>query len=709
MSIHTWHLLGVAVPYVLIATALWGLASGAIKDAVAAGSLPARTAVGGVSLPTVPLAYVLGFASVAFIYGCALDRNHMGAAIGQDPHAVAPGADAFLYALAAASWLSATLLLLPYRWLRRRTRELLAAPADRDRAEARYRLLAEHLTDLVAHHEPDGRYEWLSDSAEAILGYRPHELVGRDPYELFHPDDAERIRTDSHDRILAGSETDTLIRYRIRRKDGRYVWLESLTEPIRDAAGAIVRLQVTSRDVTERQAVEDELHRRAHHDALTGVANRLLFTLRLDALVEAARQGAEADFAVLYLDLDRFKAINDTFGHEAGDTLLVAVARRLEAATRPCDTVARIGGDEFAVLLAGVRTPAEAEAAAARVDAALRVPVEVGGAERDVTASIGVARGHGGHATSGELLREADLAAYAAKAAGRAGPSRAGGWAVFTPALREASDRRLRLEADLARAVERGELRVAYQPLVELAGGALHGVEALVRWQHPTLGLLAPDAFVAIAEETGVIGELDRWVMAEGLAQLGRWEAALGRPLDLALSVNCSARDLHEPRFADGVRALVADAGRDVRLTLEITESLLVDDPRRAAAVLQALSHDGVRLAMDDFGTGYSSLSVVHALPVDVVKVDRAFVQRMLEDDTAHEMVRTVVGFARALGTEIVAEGIETPAQLDALRALGCDYGQGYLFARPLAPPDLAALLAAPPTWAPLWAPSRAV
>ena len=696
MSIHTWHLLGVAVPYVLIATALWGLSAGAIKDAVRIGSIPERTrlrlAGRDVEVPTVPLAYGLGFLAVAFIYGCALDRNHMSAAIGMDPHAVVPGADAFLYGLAAASWLSATLLLLPYRWLRRGTRALLTAPADRDRAEARYSLLASHLTDLVCQHQPDGRYEWLSDSVEAILGYTPDELLGRDPYELFHPDDRARIRAESHTQILNGAQTDTLIRYRIRHKHGHYVWLESLTEPICDASGEILHLQVTSRDVTERQAIEADLLHRAHYDALTGLANRVLFTLRLDALVETSRaEGRDGQFAVLYLDLDRFKTINDTLGHGAGDDLLFQFAGRLRGATRGDDTVARIGGDEFAIVLEGADAADAAVSTAKRIDRALRDPFELDGAPRSVTASIGVATGRADHETAGEVLREADLAAYAAKAGGRAR------WAAFTPALREASDRRLRIEADLDGAVQRGELRMAYQPIVRLDTGTLHGVEALIRWEHPELGLLYPDTFISIAEETGRIHELDRWAMAEGLDQLERWDAAAGRTLDLSLSVNCSAGDLHAPSFVSSVQALIAGGpDRARRLVIEITESLLVDDPQRATTALDALHADGVRFSMDDFGTGYSSLSVVHALPVDAVKIDRAFVRRMHEDESAHEMVQTIIGFGRMLGTRIVAEGIETRAQLDALRALECDYGQGYLFDRPVSAERIGALLRTP-------------
>lgn len=700
----------------LIASALWGLAAGAIKDAVRQGALSPTTRLGtgkvGWTVSTVPLAYVAGFGAVAFIYGCALDRHHMGAAIGTDPHAIAPGADAFLYGLSIASWISAALLLGPYRWLRRKTKELLAAGTERDHATTRYRLLAEHITDLVSHHTPDGRYEWLSPSVEDLLGYTPEQLVGTDPYDLYHPEDAVRIQAEAEVRRTSDAPASRVTRYQIRCHNGDYIWFESLTEPILDSKGRLVRFQVTSRDVTERQEFEDELHRRAHHDPLTGLANRVLFTLRLDALVEFERiqfadedpEPGESRFAVLYLDLDRFKAINDTLGHAAGDELLVQVADRLRDSTRAFDTVARIGGDEFAVLLEEVDVETAAIDAAKRIERALREPFNLDGTIRSISASIGIAFGQPGHTNAGDVLREADLAAYAAKERGR------DGWALFTPALREASDRRCRLEADLSEAVGRGQLVVAYQPIIRLADGGFHGVEALVRWNHPTLGLLAPESFIDIAEETGQIIDLDHWVMAEALDQLRRWETEAGHPLALELAVNCSARDIDDPQYAWSVRSLLAATSLGAnRLVVEITESLVVDDPRRVAAVLSALrDQDGVRFAMDDFGTGYSSLSAIHALPVDKIKVDRAFVQRMHEDETALGMVRTVIGFAQTLGMRAVAEGVETPRQLVSLHEMGCEYAQGFLFSRPLTPEGVSTVIREGGPWARYW-PSTSV
>ena len=689
MSALSWHLLGV-IPYVVIATALWGLGAGAVKDAVEAGTLPARLAVGRTTVPTTLLAYVAGFGVVVFAYGCVYDRSHVTAILGDSP-----------YSLLLAAWVPALLLVLTYRRIRRATCKVFQAPCQRDQALARYQLLVEHISDLVSHHDLEGRYEWLSPSTRQCLGYEPSDLVGTDPYHLVHPDDADRVRAEGLSAIREGLESIAVSRYRIQKKDGTFVWFESLMEPIRNASGEIVRVQVTSRDVTERQAFEDELHRRAHHDPLTGLANRVLFTLRLDAVVEFAELtgGGENGFAVLYLDLNRFKAVNDTLGHAAGDELLVEVARRLRTSTRALDTVARIGGDEFAVLIEDADVEDAAVQAAKRIREALREPFHLAGRTRSLSASIGIAVGRPSHASAGDVLREADLAAYEAKADGR------DGWALFTPVLREASDRRRKIEADLERAICENELVVAYQPIIQLDSGKLHGVEALVRWDHPELGMISPESFLGVAEETGLVVDLDHWVMAESLRQLGRWEREVGRELNLKVAVNCSAIDIHDPQFAWGVRSLLdaSPAGRG-NLVVEITESLLVDDPLRVAGVLQDLTETaGVEFSMDDFGTGYSSLSVVHSLPVSKVKIDQAFVRRMHEDGAALGMVKAVIGFARTMDTRIVAEGIETPRQLIDLRALGCEYGQGYLFAKPLRPEQLGWYLQQGGPWLKHW------
>jgi diguanylate cyclase (GGDEF)-like protein len=447
----------------------------------------------------------------------------------------------------------------------------------------------------------------------------------------------------------------------------------------------------------------DRLYHQAHHDALTDLPNRLLFADRLEeAIARAKAEDASGDcstFAVLFLDLDRFKVVNDSLGHTAGDRLLQEVAKRLQQELRPCDTVARIGGDEFAVLLCDLPDPTHAERVAERICKALRVPVRIDGQDLFAGASIGIVAGRPDHDNADAVLREADLAMYEAKAAGR------DGYATFSVDVSDTVSRRLRLEMDLRHAAERGELRAAYQPVVRLSDGALTGFEALVRWQHPEFGVLYPNAFIELAEESGQVALIDRWILEEASRQTTQWREMFDdRPL-LVLNVNCSSRDLIEEGYAEHVRRIL-DAQRFApdRLLLEITESLLVEDTERAAAELQRLRDRGVRFCIDDFGTGYSSLSTLHALPIDTIKVDRSFVNEMDVRSQSRKLVETVVRLGRLLDKSVVAEGIETPAQLAVLRQMGCEFGQGYLFARPLTPEAATALIADTPPWHEHWA-----
>jgi diguanylate cyclase (GGDEF)-like protein len=508
---------------------------------------------------------------------------------------------------------------------------------------------------------------------------------------------------------------------RHRRKDGSAFDVEVASHPL-DWSGRPARL-VLATDVTERTRLEAELTRQALHDPLTGLGNRALFRARVEAaLARAARDGgaaAGAGVAVLFLDLDNFKTVNDSLGHGAGDVLLTTVARRLLSATRGCDAVARLGGDEFAVLLDAVRDPAEAVVVAERVLDALRRPVHLEGAEVAAPASIGIATS--AHADTAEaLLRDADVAMYRAKAHGRAH------YRVFEPAMHAAALTRLQLEGELRRAVERqveqrverrvgrggewhdaapapdggaapdpGAFRVAYQPIVALATGEVRGVEALVRWHHPDRGVVAPGQFVPLAEETGLVVPLGRWVLGEACRQAGEWRRAHPRAAALRVSVNVAERQLRDPALVDDVRAALAAADLPAEaLLLEITEGALMQDPDRAARTLAALRALGVRVAVDDFGTGYSSLGYLQQFPIDVLKIDRAFVaalgaaggarphRRPGVDDAA--LVRAIVHLGQTLALETVAEGIEDAGQAAALDALGCALGQGYHFARPL-------------------------
>jgi diguanylate cyclase (GGDEF)-like protein len=424
----------------------------------------------------------------------------------------------------------------------------------------------------------------------------------------------------------------------------------------------------------ENRALETKLVYQAFHDSLTGLANRALFRDRAEHALARSSRGERV--AVLLLDLDDFKGVNDTLGHGEGDKLLEIVADRLRKATRGCDTIARIGGDEFAVLLEGVPTLDDAIQVVDRITEALSPPIALQGREVTVGASIGVAHARGEENVD-ELLRNADVAMYRAKDEGK------GGHAVFEPGMYAALLERLELASDLGNALERGELHVLYQPIVELDSGCLTGVEALVRWHHPTHDMSSPKTFIPLAEETGLIVPIGRWVLGEACRQGRRWQLSGGRPL--TVSVNVSARQLVDPEFARDVAAALAESQFPAeRLILEITESTLMADSPEALDRLHELKALGVRLAIDDFGTGYCSLSYLQRFPLDILKIDKGFIAQMATNGNDAALASTIVALAATLKLFTVAEGVEDAAQRQQLLALGCDHGQGFLFARPV-------------------------
>ena len=425
----------------------------------------------------------------------------------------------------------------------------------------------------------------------------------------------------------------------------------------------------------ELERANEKLLHDAFHDELTGLANRALFMDRLGVAIARNKRGGEGGFAVLFLDFDRFKIVNDSLGHTVGDALLVELSKRLRGCVRPGDTVARLGGDEFTILLE-VDAVEGAVRTAERVQKALGAPFVLAGHTLHSSASIGVVSHEIGHSRPEDVLRDADIAMYRAKALGRAG------YQIFTREMRARAASLLTLENDLRGAIRKGELDIHYQPIVSVETGLPVGFEALARWTHPAHGFVSPAEFIPIAEEAGLIVELDRWVLREACGQVKRWQDAFPDLPPLSLSVNVSGQGFARADLAERVNGILQDTGFDPRsLKLELTESVLMGSANANFERLKAL---GVALHIDDFGTGYSSLSYLQRFPVDMLKIDRSFIQAMAERPESAELVRTITVMAKNLNLKVTAEGIETVEQLEHLRALGCEYGQGYLFAKPL-------------------------
>ncbi len=585
--------------------------------------------------------------------------------------------------LAAGALLVTVLVVVRQLLAVRENVRLLAENAARQN-EARFRSLVQHSSDVIIVTKPNGAMKFVSPSATRVFGYDPSQLVGQQVSNLLHPDDRERAAAFFRDAARTPDVTGP-VEWSFRQPDGSWLHAEILaTNLLRDPT--VRGIVLNTRDVSERKRLEEQLTHQAFHDPLTGLANRALFRDRVShALALAQRQGHP--ITVLFLDLDDFKKVNDSLGHSEGDRLLIAAAERFLCCARAADTVARLGGDEFAVLIEDVAGSDGRTGLLERLSAAMAHPFTLSGNQIQVTASIGVATATGDETTD-DLLRNADVAMYAAKRRGK-GRSETYESRMYAD-LRE----RLEMEAALRSAIERNELALHYQPIVDIKTGAVYGLEALLRWDHPHYGHLLPQHFIPLAEETGLIVRLGRWVLSESCRQIQRWRHLFPK-LHLSVSVNISGRQLQDAGIAEDLQAaLAASAVSPHVVILEITESVLMQQTESVLERLRQLKGIGVRLAIDDFGTGYASLSYLKRLPVDCLKIDRSLVKGVGYETEDTAIIRAVAGLAHNLGITVTAEGIETQDQLVQLRAVGCDQGQGYFFARPVSADRVPELLA---------------
>jgi diguanylate cyclase (GGDEF)-like protein/PAS domain S-box-containing protein len=549
-----------------------------------------------------------------------------------------------------------------------RLRELRAAGI----VEARYASLIKHASDVIMITNAEGILQFASPAAERTFATHPDEMVGRNLLDRWIDGDNERLAgflaevAATRGRVVGPIEL--VVETGERRSTLECVGSNLMDDP------AIAGLALNFRDVSERKALEEQLRKLAFHDPLTLLANRSLFWNRVEHALTLA-QRSQQQVAVMFLDLDNFKNVNDSLGHDAGDRLLQAAAQRLVKSTRPSDTVARLGGDEFAILLEGIRSEADVERIAVPITAAFNRPLLVDGRETDATASIGAACSQPGDDAE-QLLRKADIAMYNAKAAGKAR------CVLFQPHMQEQLHDRLRLEQDIDLAFLRNEFFVEFQPVVDLTSRELLGVEALVRWQHPQRGVVMPGDFISIAEESGRIVELGRRVLVDACTQIHNWSDSVEAGTGLRVAVNISGRHLQQGDLVADVRHALEVSGLDPgNLVIELTESTIMQNTEVNLERFRELKALGVRLAIDDFGMGYSSLSYLHRFPIDILKIDRAFVSRLTEQDGGPELARAVVMLATTLGLETVAEGIENENQVTTLLDLGCVAGQGFLFA----------------------------
>jgi diguanylate cyclase (GGDEF)-like protein/PAS domain S-box-containing protein len=576
---------------------------------------------------------------------------------------------------------------------------LRAEVVERRRSEEAMRL-SQGRYALAVCGANDGIWDWdfpaesvfYSTRWKSMLGLTETE-VSTSPDEWFnriHPDDLVRVQADL-DLHLAGKSPQFHSEYRMRHKDQQYRWILSRGVAVFDGAGKPLRAAGSQTDITDRKMAEEQLRHDALHDMLTGLANRALLMDRIGYRIRLTHRSKDSLFAVIFLDLDRFKIINDSLGHDAGDKLLVALAERLAIAIRDTDTLsraepdhlARLGGDEFVVLLDSIQSPADAIRICQRIQDALAQPFSINGKEIRISASMGIAVSNGDYQRAEDILRDADTALYTAKNSG------GGRFRIFHSDMHASAMQRLWMESELRRAIDQRELSLLYQPILALGTRKVIEVEALIRWQHPQRGIILPADFIPLAEESGLIFPLGLWVLNEACRQVSRWHADVPELNDLAVGVNVSCRQFARRGTMDAVMNALKETGLEAKyLKLEITETAVMDQVISAIAELNALREIGVQCHLDDFGTGYSSLGYLHQMPIEALKIDRSFVSGLGSDRTGTSIVQAIIALAHSLNMRVVAEGVDSETQLAKLVSLGCDSAQGYLFAKPLSPDD---------------------